>query len=241
MGTTRGPQPEAQTPGEGAARARAVVLLAVRRRKCGGQAVLRAELGGVQPGRGRSTGLRRPCAHCVRTPYAKCALLGRRCSRYAWAWMLSSVLVISIRCSAGTAAPDTSSPNRAPSSPRPTPATGRPWSRPGAPAQPPWVVVVPGLPADTATKTDDTAQPRDERPAVVRCGQRPQPLTEPAAEHPINGQRPRPPGTTVYPHQLRHSRVQRRVGHRHHLREDDRVPPQDPPPFQITTASPPAT
>ena len=166
MGTTRGPQPEAQTPGEGAARARAVVLLAVRRRKCGGQAVLRAELGGVQPGRGRSTGLRRPCAHCVRTPYAKCALHGRRCSRYAWAWMLSSVLVISIRCSAGTAAPDTSSPNRAPSSPRPTPATGRPWSRPGAPAQPPWVVVVPGLPADTATKTDDTAQPRDERPAV---------------------------------------------------------------------------
>ncbi len=46
----------------------------------------------------------------------------------------------------------------------------------------------------------------------------PQSLTEPAAEHPVGGQRPRPCGTAVGPHQLGHGRIQQGVGHCHHLR-----------------------
>ncbi|MFF9345586.1 hypothetical protein [Streptomyces sp. NPDC014734] len=58
--------------------------------------------------------------------------------------------------------------------------------------------------------------------------------TGPAA-HPVDGQRPRPPRTTVHPHQLDHARIQQRLGHRHHLREDDRISPHDPPPLKFRT------
>ncbi|CAL9673365.1 hypothetical protein SUDANB174_07634 [Streptomyces sp. enrichment culture] len=153
--------------------------------------------------------------------------------------VLSSVLVISQGCSAGTVARHI------------VPESGAFFSLPGTRSWPAMVVAwwswcgchgllwCLGGPPVPWGKADDAVCAGDERSCVVCRGRRcrrapPQSLSGLVAEHPVGERGPRVPGTAVGPHELCRGRVQLCFGHRHHFGGDDCVPSHGPPPLQVT-------